>query len=151
MDCGLLVDYCEVFISCLDSHSDGTHSLQRIHRWSKFSPNFIFGWTILLTHFIKLFHWSWLYISEALLMNHLVAGHIVLDEDQERTVLVVSLGVIPPLETINILVSTSSELRTLPNGGIRVSSPPVCSPRVQRSVKEEQAFSPSTARRCVIH
>ncbi|KAI7794448.1 von Willebrand factor A domain-containing protein 5B1 isoform X2 [Triplophysa rosa] len=74
-------------------------------------------------------------------------GHVVLDEDQERTVLVVNLGVIPPLETINILVSTSSELCTLPNGGILVTSPPVCSPRVQRSVKEEQAFSPSTARR----
>ncbi len=29
--CGLLVDYCDVFISCLDSHSDVTHSLQRIH------------------------------------------------------------------------------------------------------------------------
>ncbi len=29
--CELLVDYCDVFISCLDSHSDGTHSLQRIH------------------------------------------------------------------------------------------------------------------------
>ncbi len=29
--CGLLVDYCDVFISCLDSHSDGTHSLQRTH------------------------------------------------------------------------------------------------------------------------
>ncbi len=26
-----LVDYCDVFISCFDSHSDGTHSLQRIH------------------------------------------------------------------------------------------------------------------------
>ncbi len=25
------VDYCDVFICCLDSHSDGTHSLQRIH------------------------------------------------------------------------------------------------------------------------
>ncbi len=25
--CGLLVDHCDVFISCLDSHSDGTHSL----------------------------------------------------------------------------------------------------------------------------
>ncbi len=24
------VDYFDVFISCLDSHSDGTHSLQRI-------------------------------------------------------------------------------------------------------------------------
>ncbi len=31
--CGLLVDYCDVFISCLDSHSDGIHSLQRIHCW----------------------------------------------------------------------------------------------------------------------
>ncbi len=29
--CGLLVDYCDIFISCLNSHSDGTHSLQRIH------------------------------------------------------------------------------------------------------------------------
>ncbi len=29
--CGLLVDYCDVFISCLDSHSDGTHSRQKIH------------------------------------------------------------------------------------------------------------------------
>ncbi|XP_030625649.1 von Willebrand factor A domain-containing protein 5B1 [Chanos chanos] len=75
------------------------------------------------------------------------SGHIVLDEDLERTVLVVNLGVIPPLETVNILVSTSSELPTLPNGGIRVMSPPVCSPRVQRSVKEEQAFSPSASRR----
>ncbi len=31
--CGLLVDYCDVFISCLDSRSDGTHSLQRIYWW----------------------------------------------------------------------------------------------------------------------
>ncbi len=31
--CGLLMDYCDVFISCLVSHSDGTHSLQRIHWW----------------------------------------------------------------------------------------------------------------------
>ncbi len=29
--CGLLVDYYAVFISSLDSHSDGTHSLQRFH------------------------------------------------------------------------------------------------------------------------
>ncbi len=32
---GLLVDYSDVFISCLDSHSDGTHSLQGIH-WLSF-------------------------------------------------------------------------------------------------------------------
>ncbi len=28
------VDYCDVFTSCLDSYSDGTHSLQRIHWWA---------------------------------------------------------------------------------------------------------------------
>ncbi len=28
------VDYCDVFISCLDSHYDGTHSLQMIHWWT---------------------------------------------------------------------------------------------------------------------
>ncbi len=32
--CGLLVDYCDGFISCLDSLSDGTHSLLRIHWWA---------------------------------------------------------------------------------------------------------------------
>ncbi len=32
--CGLLVDYCDVFISSLDSHSDGTHSLQSIQYWA---------------------------------------------------------------------------------------------------------------------
>ncbi len=29
--CGLVVDYCEGFMSCLESHSDGTHSLLGIH------------------------------------------------------------------------------------------------------------------------
>ncbi len=33
MYCGLLVNYCDVFISCLACHSDGTHSLQWIHWW----------------------------------------------------------------------------------------------------------------------
>ncbi len=32
--CGLLVNYCDGFISCLDSYFDGTHSLQRIHWWA---------------------------------------------------------------------------------------------------------------------
>ncbi len=32
--CELFVDYCDVCISCLDYHSDGTHSLQRIHWWA---------------------------------------------------------------------------------------------------------------------
>ncbi len=53
------VDYCDVFISCLDSHSDGTHSLQSIHWWvsdvmlqfSKSVPrtNKLFEWNVPLT------------------------------------------------------------------------------------------------------
>uniref|UniRef100_A0A3B4TH31 von Willebrand factor A domain containing 5B1 n=1 Tax=Seriola dumerili TaxID=41447 RepID=A0A3B4TH31_SERDU len=58
--------------------------------------------------------------------SKITPGHIVLDEDLEATVLVVNLGIIPPMETVHILVSTSSELSTLPSGGIRVSTPPVC-------------------------
>ncbi len=42
--CGLLVDYCHVFISCLDSHSDGTHSLQRIHWWVSEETNAFTSW-----------------------------------------------------------------------------------------------------------
>ncbi|XP_042264128.1 von Willebrand factor A domain-containing protein 5B1 isoform X1 [Thunnus maccoyii] len=74
------------------------------------------------------------------------SGQIVMDEDLERTVLVVNLGIIPPMETVHILVSTSSELSTLPSGGIRVSSPPVCTPRVQRTINEEQGISPNFSR-----
>ncbi len=65
---------CDVFISCLDSHSDGTHSLQSIHcwdsdaethfykpdeetnsswsrmtwGWAQFQQTFITGWTVSL-------------------------------------------------------------------------------------------------------
>ncbi|XP_064161735.1 von Willebrand factor A domain-containing protein 5B1-like isoform X1 [Anguilla rostrata] len=70
------------------------------------------------------------------------SGRIVLDEDFERTVLVVNLGTIPALETVTVLVSTSSELTTLPNGAVKVTSPKVCTPKVQQSVNEEHAFSP---------
>ncbi|XP_028308117.1 von Willebrand factor A domain-containing protein 5B1 [Gouania willdenowi] len=74
------------------------------------------------------------------------SGHIVLDEDFERAVLVVNLGLIPPMETVHILVSTSSELTTLPSGGICVSSPAVCTPRVQRNINEELGLSPNFCR-----
>ncbi len=33
-ECWSGVDYWDVFISCLDSHYDGTHSLQSIHWWT---------------------------------------------------------------------------------------------------------------------
>ncbi len=39
----LLVDYCDVFISCLNSHSDGTHSLQRTHSLDVWMKKLIYG------------------------------------------------------------------------------------------------------------
>lgn len=84
--------------------------------------------------------------SRCWLLMRTFAGHIVMDEDLERMVLVVNLGVIPPMETVHVLVSTSSELCTLPSGGISVSSPPACTPRVQRTINEEQGLSPNFSR-----
>ncbi len=42
-----LVDYFDIFNSCLDSHSDGTHSLQRIHlqSWSDYLQIVIRYWS----------------------------------------------------------------------------------------------------------
>lgn len=82
----------------------------------------------------------------SLLTSRTFAGHIVMDEDLERMVLVVNLGIIPSMETVHVLVSTSSELCTLPSGGISVSSPPACTPRVQRTINEEQGLSPNFSR-----
>ncbi|XP_069771396.1 von Willebrand factor A domain-containing protein 5B1 [Narcine bancroftii] len=55
-------------------------------------------------------------------------GHLVLDEDLERTIFVVSLGPIAPLESVTVLLSTCLELQTLPNGTIRLVLPSVYVP-----------------------
>ncbi len=62
--CGSLVDYCDVFISCLDfRHSDGTHSLQTIQTPTSLMAwgwvTVIFGWTTPLRSFYILM-WSFL-------------------------------------------------------------------------------------------
>ncbi len=46
---GLLADYFHVFTSCLDSHSDGTHSLQRIHWWA----------SDVMLNLVSWMHWGW--------------------------------------------------------------------------------------------
>uniref|UniRef100_A0A8C0EWM1 von Willebrand factor A domain containing 5B1 n=1 Tax=Bubo bubo TaxID=30461 RepID=A0A8C0EWM1_BUBBB len=52
---------------------------------------------------------------------------IMMDEDLERIAFVANLGTIPPLESISIFISTSSELQTLPSGAVRVLLPAICS------------------------
>ncbi|XP_053819083.1 von Willebrand factor A domain-containing protein 5B1 isoform X3 [Vidua chalybeata] len=69
-------------------------------------------------------------------------GRIMMDEDLERIVFVANLGIIPPLESVSIFISTSSELQTLPSGVVRVLLPAVCAPRVpQPSLENASSFS----------
>uniref|UniRef100_A0A8C0J820 von Willebrand factor A domain containing 5B1 n=1 Tax=Chelonoidis abingdonii TaxID=106734 RepID=A0A8C0J820_CHEAB len=63
---------------------------------------------------------------------------IVLDEDLERIAFVANLGVIPPLKSVSIFISTSSELQTLPSGAVRVLLPAVCVPKVPQSCRRRQ-------------
>lgn len=71
------------------------------------------------------------------------AGRVVLDEDLERIAFVASLGTIPPLESISIFISTSSELQTLPSGAVRVLLPAVCVPRVPQHSSESSSTLPA--------
>uniref|UniRef100_A0A8B9IJL2 von Willebrand factor A domain containing 5B1 n=1 Tax=Anser cygnoides TaxID=8845 RepID=A0A8B9IJL2_ANSCY len=80
------------------------------------------------------------------------SGRIVMDEDLERIAFVASLGTIPPLESISVFISTSSELQTLPSGAVRVLLPAVCVPRVPQPSSESTSTLPGhqlrTAKPC---
>ncbi|XP_055656159.1 von Willebrand factor A domain-containing protein 5B1 [Falco peregrinus] len=70
------------------------------------------------------------------------SGRIMMDEDLERIGFVANLGMIPPLESVSIFISTSSELQTLPSGAVRVLLPAVCVPRVpQPSLESASSLS----------
>lgn len=79
---------------------------------------------------------------DTLIQLSLSAGRIVMDEDLERIAFVANLGMIPPLESVSIFISTSSELQTLPSGAVRVLLPAVCVPRVpQPSLENTSSLS----------
>ncbi|XP_028921581.2 von Willebrand factor A domain-containing protein 5B1 [Ornithorhynchus anatinus] len=68
-------------------------------------------------------------------------ARIVLDEDLERIVFVANLGIITPLESVTICISTSSELQTLPSGAVQVVLPAVCVPPVPPFCTDSSGFS----------
>ena len=57
-------------------------------------------------------------------------GHLILDNDLERTTFIVGTGVIGPLEMVSIIISTTLELPTLENGAIRIAYPSLLTPVV---------------------
>ncbi|KTF95563.1 hypothetical protein cypCar_00041253, partial [Cyprinus carpio] len=58
-------------------------------------------------------------------------GHLLLDEDLERSTFIVSTGQIGPLEIVSVVISTTLELPTLENGAIRLVYPTVLTPIVR--------------------
>ncbi len=70
--CGLLVVYCNVFISCLDSHSDGTHPLQSTH-WSN-RRNATFLKMCFHEETSSRMPWEWVF-SRFELLNELLVFH----------------------------------------------------------------------------
>uniref|UniRef100_A0A8C2Q4N9 von Willebrand factor A domain containing 5B2 n=1 Tax=Cyprinus carpio TaxID=7962 RepID=A0A8C2Q4N9_CYPCA len=62
---------------------------------------------------------------------HTQCGHLLLDEDLERSTFIVSTGQIGPLEIVSVVISTTLELPTLENGAIRLVYPTVLTPIVR--------------------
>ncbi|CAK6952491.1 von Willebrand factor A domain-containing protein 5B1 [Scomber scombrus] len=57
-------------------------------------------------------------------------GHLILDEDLERTTFIVGTGVIGPMDIVSVVISTTLELPTLENGAIRIVYPTLLTPIV---------------------
>ncbi|KAM8839470.1 von Willebrand factor A domain-containing protein 5B1 isoform 1-T1 [Synchiropus picturatus] len=57
-------------------------------------------------------------------------GHLILDEDLERTTFIVGTGVIGPMDIVSITLKTTLELPTLESGAIRIVYPSLLTPIV---------------------
>uniref|UniRef100_A0A096MA53 von Willebrand factor A domain-containing protein 5B1 n=1 Tax=Poecilia formosa TaxID=48698 RepID=A0A096MA53_POEFO len=57
-------------------------------------------------------------------------GHLILDEDLERTTFIVGCGVIGPMDIVSVIISTTLELPTMENGAIRIVYPTLLTPVV---------------------
>ncbi|XP_071422334.1 von Willebrand factor A domain-containing protein 5B2 isoform X2 [Pithys albifrons albifrons] len=67
------------------------------------------------------------------------SGHIVLDEDAERSTFIIVIGTLCPSESLAVTLSTAQELPTLPDGALRLLLPPVLTPRVPTNPESESA------------
>ncbi|XP_072200949.1 von Willebrand factor A domain-containing protein 5B2 isoform X1 [Excalfactoria chinensis] len=65
------------------------------------------------------------------------SGHLVLDEDTERSTFVIITGSMGPAESLAVTLSTARELPTLPGGALHLVLPPVLVPRVTAAPERE--------------
>lgn len=65
------------------------------------------------------------------------SGHLVLDEDTERSTFVIITGSMGPAESLAVTLSTARELPTLPGGALHLVLPPILVPRVAAAPERE--------------
>uniref|UniRef100_A0A8V5FZL9 Uncharacterized protein n=1 Tax=Melopsittacus undulatus TaxID=13146 RepID=A0A8V5FZL9_MELUD len=75
-------------------------------------------------------------------LSFLCPGHLVLDEDVERSTFIIVTGTLWALESLSITLSTAQELATLPDGALRFLLPPVLTPRVPADPESEPSPPP---------
>ncbi|XP_041659513.1 von Willebrand factor A domain-containing protein 5B1 [Cheilinus undulatus] len=66
-------------------------------------------------------------------------GHLILDEDLERTTFIVGTGVIGPMDIVSVVISTTLELSTLENGAIRIIYPSLLTPIVNSQMTQSKS------------
>ncbi|KAM9719565.1 von Willebrand factor A domain-containing protein 5B2 [Menidia menidia] len=66
-------------------------------------------------------------------------GHLILDEDLERTTFIVGCGVIGPMDIVSVIISTTLELPTLENGAIRIVYPALLTPIVTGQMTQSKS------------
>uniref|UniRef100_H3DCV8 von Willebrand factor A domain containing 5B2 n=1 Tax=Tetraodon nigroviridis TaxID=99883 RepID=H3DCV8_TETNG len=73
------------------------------------------------------------------LLSRVRPGHLILDEDLERTTFIVGTGLIAPMDIVSISISTTLELPTLENGAIRIVYPTLLTPIVTGQVTSSKS------------
>ncbi|XP_033993459.1 von Willebrand factor A domain-containing protein 5B1 isoform X1 [Trematomus bernacchii] len=68
-------------------------------------------------------------------------GHLILDEDLERTTFIVGTGLIGPMDIVSVIISTTLELPTLENGAIRIIYPTLLTPIVTGQMSTSKSES----------
>ncbi|KAM9007499.1 von Willebrand factor A domain-containing protein 5B2 isoform 1-T1 [Ara ararauna] len=71
--------------------------------------------------------------------RHCASGHLILDEDVERSTFIIVTGTLCASESLSITLSTAQELATLPDGALRLLLPPILTPRVPADPESEPA------------
>ena len=66
-------------------------------------------------------------------------GHLILDEDLERSTFIVGTGLISPMDIVSIIISTTLELPTLENGAIHIVYPSLLTPIVTGQMTQSKS------------